>query len=131
MNTLKSQIPIFLQGNKATELRRHSSRAHFAIMSNSKPTNFVCCWPPYYFFHEKVPYFGDFLVGTEEPLPYCNKITFLYGCGFGLKKLGLADPPLQLGQNPKKIQKSDLKAPLKYLRKHCSLRNTLINTNKH
>ena len=37
--------------------------------------------------------FGDFLVGTGEPLPYCNKITLLYGCGFGLKKLGLADPP--------------------------------------
>ena len=53
-----------------------------------------------------------FLVGTGEPLPNCNKITLLYGCGFGLKKLGLADPPPQLGQNPKKFQKLDLKAPL-------------------
>ena len=26
-------------------------------------------------------------------VPYCDKITVLYGCGFGFKKLGLADPP--------------------------------------
>ena len=58
--------------------------------------------------------FGDFLVGTGEPLPYCNKITLLYGCGFGLKKLGLADPPPQLGQNPKQLKKIDLKAPLRW-----------------
>ena len=59
--------------------------------------------------------FGDFLVGTWEPPPYMqnpNKITVLYGCGFGFKKLGLADPPPQLGQNPKQFQKLDLKAPL-------------------
>ena len=42
-----------------------------------------------------------------------NEIAVLYGCGFGLKKLGLADPPPpQLGQNPKNFQKIDLKASL-------------------
>ena len=44
--------------------------------------------------------FGDwrffmwfFLVGTGESPPYCDKITVLYGCGFGVKKLGLGQTP--------------------------------------
>ena len=37
--------------------------------------------------------FGDFLVGTGEPPPYWDKITVLYGCGFGFKKSGLGQPP--------------------------------------
>ena len=41
-----------------------------------------------------------------------NKITLLYGCGFGLKSWDWQTPPPQLGQNPKFFQKSDLKAPL-------------------
>ena len=42
-----------------------------------------------------------------------NKITLVYGCGFGLKSWDWQTPPTpQLGQNPKFFQKSDLKAPL-------------------
>ena len=33
--------------------------------------------------------FGVFWVGIGDPPPYCDKITVLYGCGFGFKKLGL------------------------------------------
>ena len=48
------------------------------------------------FFDDFHVIFGDFLVGTGEPRHIAkktNEITLLYGCGFGLKKLGLADPP--------------------------------------
>ena len=49
--------------------------------------------------------FGDFLVGVGDPRHIAkkkNEITLLYGCGFGLKKLGLGQtpPPPSLGQNP-------------------------------
>ena len=63
-----------------------------------------CAWALYF----------DFLVGTGEPLPYCNKITLLYGCGFGLKKLGLADPspPLSWDKIPKKSKNFIWRLPL-------------------
>ena len=44
-----------------------------------------------------------------------NKITLLYGCGFGLKievGIGRTPTPPQLGKNPKFFQKTDLKASL-------------------
>ena len=50
--------------------------------------------------------------GWDWGTPAILQITLLYGCGFGLKKSGLADPPPQLGQKPDFFQKSNLKAPL-------------------
>ena len=52
----------------------------------------------------KIPMFlviGDFLVETGNPPPILrqnlNKVTVLYGCGFGSKKLGLGQPPPLVG----------------------------------
>ena len=57
---------------------------------------------------------GDFLVGTGEPPPYCNiKITLLYGCGFGLKKLGFGQTPTHLiGRKSQLLLKFFLETPL-------------------
>ena len=41
-----------------------------------------------------------------------NKITVLYGCGFGVKKIGLGQKKTLLGQNPNFVRKFVLKAPL-------------------
>ena len=41
-----------------------------------------------------------------------NKITILYGCGFGVKKIGLGQKKNSLGQNPNFVRKLVLKAPL-------------------
>ena len=61
--------------------------------------------------------FGDFLVGTGEPRHIAkknpNEITLLYGCGFGLKKLGFGQKPTHLvGPKSQLYQKLLLKAPL-------------------
>ena len=62
----------------------------------------------------KNPIFWWKKVRTGKHPPYCDKIPTKSLCGFGLKNLGLADPPPpQLGQNPKFFQKFHLKAPLK------------------
>ena len=56
------------------------------------------------------------LVGTGEPPAILrqnpNKITILYGSGFGVKKIGLGQKKTLLGQNPNFVRKFVLKAPL-------------------
>ena len=60
--------------------------------------------------------FGDFLVGTGEPPPYCDKIPtkspFCMIVVLVFKKLGLGQTPPSLGQNPNFDRKLVLEAPL-------------------
>ena len=60
--------------------------------------------------------FDDFLVGTGEPPAILrqnpNKITILYGSGFGVEKIGLGQKKTLLGQNPNFVRKFVLKVPL-------------------
>ena len=59
--------------------------------------------------------FGDFFGWDWGTPSILQKITVLYGCGFGVEQLGLGQtsPPLSLGQNPNFYRKFVLNAPLK------------------
>ena len=78
--------------------------------------------------------FGDFLVGTGEPPPYCDKILTFMGSSKANKvlvnfekKLGLGQtPPPSLGQNPNFYQKFVLEASLKGLVKRTFIVDPVI-----